>query len=1395
FTFSFRRETDSHNLNSEPSLIKGKTRIQHIKNILVSKFVMPEFNGDGVNGHDQEETATVANGNGVNLESDSTASKSASLKSAAAAINGHSATSNGGDSETAVAVAKDANAEDEDSASKEKEFQFSVSFVPPSGESFSMHVSSQELVQEIHQILTDREDCCHRTCFSLSLAGKQLDNFVELKNVPELAEGCSIRIVEEMYNVKEAKSHLRHIQDILRSTEPIDAYLGREQMSLSFVNAVTQNSLLSPRPPGSVTSIGGIGGGNGSDKSRQDKNGGGNSGGANSSGANSSSGGGANSGASGGGAKSPFEPPDYALPGSHDLPVMPLHPLSLTGKPPICVSNGGLSFSQWHPPPPNRKLHGDFIYVCFLSLEDKVFHITGSPRGFYLNRCTETVFDPRPSQPLLLFHSLVDLCRHLSNGFKRNWDLLLKVRAAKHPIERAPAPYQVYSWLSPILEQTRDSLAKEEWAGGRLGWEEALPGQTREWNEELQCTKELPAKLLANRVIRERASFKANSDLVAAASRAAVAVLDGHVPAINPVDPPTQRMYIWNNLFLSLGYDVKGHYADIGGDSAALAATSADLRGVRAVRNLDHNQLHCLGTVLVDYRGVRVTVQSIVPGLLDKDQEQAVIHGSVDFGKTIVTDEKFSELLQSLHRVLMSKPHSVLDESDKPRLFHTSVECKGIRGSDGRLYFLDLLRLFPPDVAFLADSKDLPLTPSNEELRLPAPFPLQHPHRLATLRPELLQAFAEARGQLPLFNTDVTLTRLSVRFSSDYSSTELQSDVDLLYEASNFLLAHQIPLLIHELATHSTAPADGPALARAFHSHGVNLRYLGFFINRLQTDLSAQKQQQTPNSPAESAAERASVYLFPLAIQQLLVRSIKHIWRRLMAGVEATNLATAVCHLLNCMFSQAPVPQPALFSDELSRVRRKSKKKASPSASSHGNAYLFDQGLAFVQHNSTSFWGCIIEELTNYYHVSSNFEFVNKSIGSLEEFETACSRSLARLYGLNADEQKLASLSKYSLLRSVCVTLGIQLALREYSFDSTKHLTFREDDIVSLFPVVKCVHPKASDAYQLFHIGQQRISAGQLTEGQELICESLNLLTSVYGPVHSDTASCQRLLGRLSYLLGDYGMALQQQQKAVIISEKVFGIDSAQAAADYAHLGLYAFALGQFDNALALMYRCRYLSVLCHGELHPETPTIDSNIGLMLHAVEDLDRSLQYLTSALRINTLLYGPRSLKSALSHHLIARTHSCKADFRAALQAEKECYTIYRERLGEENERTKESFDCITHLTRQAVVFEKRVRDLQAGKKAGGLCPLQIQTPNLSNLLETLNLVNGIFFIQLSSCDLEKSAPTWPPSPICSSPKAAVAAAADDSSATAAAASAAAVEGEGEDNSAALKQEVLD
>lgn len=83
-------------------------------------------------------------------------------------------------------------------------------------------------------------------------------------------------------------------------------------------------------------------------------------------------------------------------------------------------------------------------------------------RYFKLNRSTEEVFNPRPSNPSLLCHSLIELLSIVSPAFKRNFALVQKRRMQKHPFERVATPYQVYQWASPMLDHTVDAIRAED---------------------------------------------------------------------------------------------------------------------------------------------------------------------------------------------------------------------------------------------------------------------------------------------------------------------------------------------------------------------------------------------------------------------------------------------------------------------------------------------------------------------------------------------------------------------------------------------------------------------------------------------------------------------------------------------------------------------------------------------------------------------------------------------------------------------------------------------------------------------------------------------------------------------------------------------------------------------
>ncbi|XP_021376922.1 clustered mitochondria protein homolog isoform X2 [Mizuhopecten yessoensis] len=1237
-----------------------------------------------------------------------------------------------------------------------QETGFVVKLSIPGGEDFDLPVSSMELVQEIHQVLVDREESCHRTCFSLQLDNVALDNFAELKTIEGLKEGSVIKVVEEPYTIREARIHVRHIRDLLKSVDPADAYGGADCASLSFLNTVTCGDILDKKrsKPDSIDCT----------------------------------------------------PPDYIMPNAKERPILPLHPGIKDLKGPNCIKV--LTYSGWNPPPGNRRMHGDLLYIYVVTLEEKKYHITASTRGFYVNQSTEDEFNPKAAQQKFLSHSLIDLLIQVSPAFKKNFSILLKKRAQKHPFERVPTPYQIYSWMAPLPEHSVDYIRAEDAFSTRLGYEEHIPGQTREWNEEVQTTQELPRKTLPDRLIRERAIFKVHSDFVGAATRGATAVIDGNVMAINPGEEAKMQMFIWNNIFFSLGFDVRDHYKEFGGDAAAYSAPGNDLQGVKAYFNLDHEGLYTLGTVIVDYRGYRITAQSIIPGILEREQEQSVVYGSIDFGKTVVTDEKYQELLSKTATFLKVRPHKVVNDKGEEVELFTSLECKGIIGNDRRYYVLDLLRTSPPDVNFLSIDKEELSAAMREH-----GFPREHRHRLACLRQELVEAFVEAKyvtfvrhaainyqhlqlkrqgkaateakaattakltnghsdEEKPLEDKEENLvseedkklvkvltstdqaeqadqvsqilpgidvktleedtkdvvkkaakvvnslsdTEFNITFNPDVyqahvkhanpESETLRREKQLVKDAAEFLVVYQIPSLISDCMDHTSSPIDGSTLTEAMHTKGINMRYLG--------------------KVAEMLTKYPSVsYVHTIAVGELITRATKHLFKTYMQGVEMMSLSSAVSHFLNCFLGSHTAPHAQLTAEELQskKARRKNIKK--------NKAAIFNMdNVEWVLETPKTLWKKVVEEVKDYFYFTVECDSVD---GALEK------------YGLQ----------RVSMLREICRSCGMQILLREYNLESRNKQIFYEDDIINIFPKVKHIHPKASDAYHFFTSGQAKIQQGLMKEGYDLISEALNLLNNVYGAMHPEISACLRLMARLNYILGDYGEALSYQQRAVLMSERVQGLDHPNTITEYSHLALYCFANNQVSSSLRLMYRTRYLALLCHGEDHPEVALIDSNIGLILHAVEEYELSLRFLEHALQLNQKFHRKLSLKVAMSYHLVARTHSCRGDFRAALQTEKEAYVIYKQMLGEEHDRTKESSDCLKHLTQQAVVFQKKMNEIYKGEKSITLPPLQIQTPSIASVMETLNAINGIVFVQISPNDLDKIKQQMGQTPMVSAP----------------------------------------
>uniref|UniRef100_A0A673BTG2 Clustered mitochondria (cluA/CLU1) homolog b n=1 Tax=Sphaeramia orbicularis TaxID=375764 RepID=A0A673BTG2_9TELE len=1142
-----------------------------------------------------------------------------------------------------------------------QETGFSVRIQPPGVDSFELQVSGQMLVAELHQVLMDHEITCHRTCFSLQLGGSVLDSLTELRCVQGLQDGAVIKVVEGSYSIRDARLHLRHVRDLLQSLDPTDAYNGLNGSSLSYFNFFTQ---------------GDKGNGRASERGCTD-----------------------------------CSPPEYVLPGCKDRPLTPLQPIRDDWKPLQCLRV--LTMSNWNPPPGNRKMHGDLMYLNVLTMEDKELNITSSTRGFYINQSTAFNFNPKPAVPRSLCHSLVELLSQVSPAFRKNYSMLQKKRVQQHPYERIATSFQLFTWTAPQGDHILDGVRAEETHTSRMGQDEHTAGQSRDWNEELQGSRELPKDSLQERLHRDRSIFKTNSDFACAATRGAVAVVDGNVVPLNPGEAPHLQMFIWNNIFFSLGFDVSEHYSPLGGNAAAHSAAICDLRGVQAYASVDIKGLHTLGTAVIDYRGIRVIAQTIVPGLLEKNQEQSVVYGSNDYGETVYTHPRFLELLNKTCQPLKIQRHQVLDHNNSPVDLCSGIETKGILGNDGRPYILDLLRTTPPDL-----NMQISVTKEVEE-EVPKVcqqfgYPRRSGHRLASLRPELIDAFIQHRLFSPLSSVVCCSYELYVSMVSK-GLRELERCPDGQQMAADSAEKSEdentgLREVGEDRPRDKTTAGKKSVIMEACKAVGSVTD--SCFDIRFNPDVCSPGVRFPPEYAEEVQRQKqllwdAAAFLLSnqipavrISISEVIIRSAKHIFRNYLQDVEPAAFSAAVSHFLNCLLSSSSSGFLESCSDEL-LTRRRSRRRRS-----HGSRVALLTDSVWAKLTSSELWSRIRTEAEDYYHCT------------IQRYEVIETHSLQRI----------------SLLREISIKTGIQVQLREYAFESRHRPVFAEEDIVNMFPVVKHLKPTTTDASQLVQQAQEAVQQGLLKDGFELISQAMTLFSSICGVLHEDVSTCLRLLGRLSYILGDYADALSHQEKTVMSSERVQGIDHPQTIQDYTHLALYCFAGGRHSTSLQLLYRARYLTLLVCGEDHPQVALLDSMLGLVLHGLMEYELSQKFLQNALILTSKYHGAMSLKHAHSHHLLATMLESKGEFRSALQHEKEAFSIYKRQVGDSHDKTKESSEYLKSLTQQAVILQKVINQIYSNTPGACVPPPKFTSPNLATILQQLNLTCGIILIPL-------------------------------------------------------------
>jgi protein TIF31 len=1139
-------------------------------------------------------------------------------------------------------------------------------------------LSTQEQVQDLRQSIVETPQTFQYSCFHLEHDGKRINDFLELAEVPGLKADSELTLVEDPYTEKEARMHVIRVRELIGAAGDRTDSLHGIMAGLSLHDTV------------------GVGA-SGQPKAEQ----------------------------------SPQE--DYNF---SEAVVQNLLPPAQDPAPKTVKS---ISVSPWNPPPYHLRSKGHLLYLLVTTNEGEQYQVTSHVGGFYVNRSTNIKFDPFPRQAPKdqSAHSLLTLISDVSPSFNTAFKALLEYNAKKDllTIFQLANAIPANPWLVPApnsshtVHQSDLGRTQESYLISGVDSTETL----RDWNEEFQSTREMPKEAVQDRVFRERLTSKLFADYNDAATRGAMLVARGEIAPLNPTEAKDAQIFVYNNIFYSFGADGVGTFGTEGGDEAARVAVGKDVVGVRAVNNLDIQGLFTSGTVVVDYLGKRIVGQSIVPGIFKQRDpgEHQIDYGAVE-GKEIVADDKsFVPLFEQLSKALRVKKHPVWDKENTRHELEGSVETKGLIGTDGRRYALDLYRLTPLDVAWIEAHWSEPAEEGASK-----PKDKDYPHRMATLRPELVESYGrlklreyvknelskkseaksnkdeeeseanegalasteskeesteskENKGEAEAAEEDrVDISGFQFALNPDvFSGQQPQSDEDKeewskdeaeVRAACDHLTTEVIPRLIQELKDSEVGfPMDGQSLSTLLHKRGVNIRYLGKIAELTGTD-----------DPRLQALKR-------LVVQEMIARGFKHFANSKLRNIPPPFTASAAAHLLNCLLGGDVTAKPVAEIDATLRPM--------------------------------------------YPEADFSFETLTP-----DELKTEVQKQVALRYRYDLGQAWIEPERRVQMLREVSLKMGLQLEMKDYftkqapvtngagselsvptsngngttsskkkknknaspartasPAPSVPSQTFHADDVLNIVPVVREASPKSLLAEEALEAGRMSIAQDQKELGQELLLESLSLHEQIYGVLHPEVARVYHALSNLLFNLDDKKAAVELAHKAVIVSERTLGVDHADTVLNYQNLGLFEHADGNTKAALGYFRHALELSKIIYGPDHPDSITTINNAAVMLQSLKQYHESRVWFEACLAICEDISGKNSINTATLLFQLSQALALDKDMRGAVNRMRESYNIFNTVLGSEDRNTKEAEHWLEQLTQSAVSQIKQTQDLAKGR----------------------------------------------------------------------------------------------
>lgn len=1028
-----------------------------------------------------------------------------------------------------------------------------------------------------------------------------------------------------------------------------------------------------------------------------------------------------------------------------------------------------ISVSPWNPPPYHLRQKGHLLYLQATTNEGEQFQITSHVSGFYVNKSSAAKFDPSPKSAPKAHsaHSLLALLDDLSPSFESSFKTLQEYNNTKEPLatfqitNATPSnPWIVPSASAPLVAHQADiTRTQENYLIAGIENSETL----RDWNEEFQSTRELPKETVQDRVFRERLTSKLFADYNDAAARGAILVARGEITPLNPTESKDAQIFVYNNVFFSFGADGVGTFASEGGDEAARAAVGKDVMGVRMVNQLDIDGLFTPGTVVVDYLGKRIVGQSIVPGIFKQRDpgENQIDYGAVDGKDIVASDEKFVPVFEKLSKALKVKKHAVWDKDAKRHDLEGSIETKGLLGTDGRKYVLDLYRVTPLDITWMEEVGTALDSPKDAEAAAESAYP----HRMTVIRPELVEFYWKFKMR-EWVNSELERKRQAkeaVEPTAEGKEIEAAAETSEPAKSDESAKSDE-PAENGEVAKKDDDSRDAKSSKPAADQERIDI---GDFKFALNPDAFSGQQPQTDEEKAESAEDEQQVRLvceflrktvlpelvhdlkegdvgFPmdgqslsrllhkrginlrylgqvatlaegkrleslriLATQEMVSRAFKHVAGNYLRYLPIPLTSACIAHLLNCLLGTDLNPAPKPNVDEaMAALYPEADLKFKEITPENLKQEIEAQVLRRFRYSLDSTWTAAIKhmQLLREVALKLGIQLEMKSYHFTKQSQSEANAAPVTTNGEAPKDAASSGKSTNGKKKKKNAREGSPASIA--SVNASSPVTFNPDDILNTVPVIKEASPRSSLAEEALEAGRISLLQDQKKLGQELLLESLSLHEQIYGILHPEVARVYNSLSMLYYQLDEREAALELARKAVIVSERTLGVDNAETLLNYLNLGLIAHTSGETKLALTYIKHALDLWKIVYGSNHPDSITTINNAAVMLQHLKEYHDSRTWFEASLKICEEVYGKHSINAATLLFQLAQALALDQDSKSAVNRMRESYNIFLAELGAEDKNTKEAEKWLEQLTQNAVSIAKHAKDVQARRDRAGI-----------------------------------------------------------------------------------------